>query len=587
MIIEADYGSYIEIDYYEKNNTVYQGRTVTLYFDHGEYNGEEESITKNIIKRYVYFDIPDDKEIKNIRICFSNDNQLIGIDKLVIHEGIFDVMEFSGSQLQENGEFRNVIECDKEENHLWIQSDSGDSQYNFNDDVNNELISKLSSSKYELLSKITLLVSLVFVVILLFIGLNYNESLLQIILGISAFLVLYMALVSRPCTHPDESETKGAIDYYLTNWKLPNFLDSQFYNTFSPYGDTRLEDRSIYYILTGKFTYAFKYLFHFTGYYRLFGVFVFLLMIIIAAYWGKKNKAAFIPLILTPQVWYLFSYATSDAWDFFLCFVLTGELLIEDSLFNKALNITSKKKCFGLGLFGLISALIFMGKPNFYEVLLLAFIVLLFKLIYIDDKKDIIKKYAFVLLSFIICFGIRLCLDYHAYGFDKMKLYDEAKALHINEAKANYVSLKGQDHSLFEVISVDRFEPYNYKSFVGLYGKMEFQSGDFYYIIIGVLYIFILIELFLYLSSSNWRNRISYLCIALVIPLSYFISVYHSWTEDFQPQGRYIFPILFVIMYLVGRKNKLLERKEMKVVIPMIGCLGIYSYLAYGICVLT
>lgn len=48
------YGSDIDIVYYEKNNTVYQGLNVTLFFDYGKGANEEDSVTQNIKKRHGF-----------------------------------------------------------------------------------------------------------------------------------------------------------------------------------------------------------------------------------------------------------------------------------------------------------------------------------------------------------------------------------------------------------------------------------------------------------------------------------------------------------------------------------------------------
>ena len=593
-VLKTEYGNYIEISYYEKNSSVYKGRTASIYFDYGDGYSEENSCTKEITQRHIFFDVPMNsvkgrKKLESFRIDFSNDNQLIGIEKVTIHQGLFDVLEYTAADLMERGAFVNVDKCSVDGEHLWIQSEVQDSQYSFNYEINRRIIGKLTSHKYEWFSRVVLLFCLTIVVLGMIISYRYNDSLLQTIAIASIFFVVYMALVSRPYLHPDEGETKGTIDYYLTNWKLPIFNDPQFYNSFSPYGDTRLEDMSIYYILSGKFTYIFRYVFHLTGYYRLFGVFVFLLMVVLATYWGKKNRAAFIPILLTPQVWYLFSYSTSDAWDFFLCYVLMGEIIMDDSLFNKAMKSKDKKRYLGLAFFGLIAALLFMGKPNFYEVLLLAFVILFFKWIFAEYSavENIFKSYMFVLFSFIVFYGIRWGIDYLAYGFDKMKLYDEAKALHIADAQRNYVSFKEQGYDIVKAYLISGFEPLNFKSFAGLYGKMQFHSSTFYYVLIGILYLIILTELIIYITKSSRKDRLRYICISLIMPLSYFISVYHSWSVDFQPQGRYVFPILFVVMYLSAFKSEMLDRIEMKVILPLAGCLGMISYIFYGIGALT
>lgn len=158
-------------------------------------------------------------------------------------------------------------------------------------------------------------------------------SLLSLAIVMAVFV---MSLFSITYGHPDEDETRGSIDYYLAHWGLPDFDDVSLQNAYSNYGTVRLTERSFYYILAGKFGWICKNIFHISAYYRMFNVLLLVLLVAWILAKGRKDKWMFAFLFATPQLWYLFSYATSDAWDIFIGFFVVTEAIREDGLIADA-----------------------------------------------------------------------------------------------------------------------------------------------------------------------------------------------------------------------------------------------------------
>ena len=57
------------------------------------------------------------------------------------------------------------------------------------------------------------------------------------------------------------------------------------------------------------------------------------------------------------------------------------------------------------------------------------------------------------------------------------------------------------------------------------------------------------------------------------------VSLYHSWTMDFQAQGRYLFPILCMFGVLLGRCRQLFDTRLFILSVSQLYVLGLYSFI--------
>ena len=415
-------------------------------------------------------------------------------------------------------------------------------------------------------------------------------------LMVSAGLVVYIAIYSDYGIHPDETVSKMAIDFYLTNWIPPDIRNEMVANTFSNYGHSRLEEMSVYYFLAGKVGFLFKEVVHSANYYRIFNICLYLVMcfVVIKKIW--KESWLIICSAATPQLCYIFSYATSDAWDYFCSFLLFYQIAVKDSMLNKALDDCNKKRKYAqLAFFGVLAAFIFMGKASYYIVLLLAFLVFLFKLIKSEalKKRKLIMDYIYILLIFSAVFMTRYSFNMYYYGLDQAKI-----SAQVREERADYqfknatpmeekyfgLALKDRGVPLEELFNRYSFLRTSYESFCGVYGGMVFYSDSSYYYILGIVYaLVILILIENTLNLKTWIERIEYMTFILTIPVSVFLSIYHSWTGDLQPQGRYLLPMLIGIGYLASKIKS--ESLEILFLMTMsVACIMVpYGFYEYGV----
>lgn len=299
--------------------------------------------------------------------------------------------------------------------------------------------------------------------------------------------------------------------------------------------------------------------------------------------------------IATPQLCYIFSYATSDAWDYFCSFLLIYQVTAKNSSLNKALGNPDRKKRYAeLALFSILSALVFMGKTNYYVVLLLAFIVFLFKLIEADSfvRKRLMKDYMFLLAVFVVAFMTRYSINLYYYGFDQKEI-----SAQVSEMRAEYsyksstaaedrnagLQLKERGVSLKELCDNYNFLGISYKSFCGVYGWMEYYSENSYYIVLGIGYTMLFLLLIFNILNLCANEEVEFLVVAIIILASIIASMYHSWTGDYQPQGRYLLPDLIVMGYLISNiKNRNLETLYV-LLMTGISLIVPYGFYTYGI----
>lgn len=424
----------------------------------------------------------------------------------------------------------------------------------------------------------------------------------RIVLLVAVFLVVYMAFNSFDYAHPDENMSKAAVDYYMEHWKPADIRDAEIADSFSAYGFSRLSELTFYYFFAGKVAWIAKNILGINKYYRTFNVLLFVIMVVLYYKKGKKNRCLFFMLGLTPQVWYIFSYTTSDAWDYFLSFLILYQLTQKESMLNCAMETslsskTIKKLVIIGGIFGALS----LGKKNYYFVFLATFILLLYRLMvgfYQRDKKQIIIKYAIVVITCAFIFAEAKVVDFYR--------YDGNKGAIILEQQMNYadcmvdqdgepqgiwigVNMKERGIGLDEVLEHYGFAKHSYRSFAGKYGWMEYESSYIYYNVIGLLYgIILFILCFIAFMEKGILQRTlfsSLMCLGIFV---FIASLWHSWVGDFQPQGRYLFAINFILGAVCYMYNKKFFSYSLaNAALCFVGCLAIYSFIFNGICCLV
>jgi hypothetical protein len=192
-------------------------------------------------------------------------------------------------------------------------------------------------------------------------------------LVLALMLAAAMSFSSAFNAHPDEIHHARAADYYRTNWLPPKFGDPAAVPSYSKYGVSYLHDREIVYLLAGKWSNVVAPLVGDINLaYRLFNL---TLLAAIALAFALKPEARplIVPLLLSAQIWYVFSYFNGDAFALAAALYTAYQISARGSLFNAAHEENGRRWLTGVLALGIGFALMLLAKRNYY--LLIAFFI--------------------------------------------------------------------------------------------------------------------------------------------------------------------------------------------------------------------
>ncbi len=157
-------------------------------------------------------------------------------------------------------------------------------------------------------------------------------------------------------------------------------------------------------------------------------------------------------------------------------------------------------------------------------------------------------------------FIIRYSFDVSLNGLDKKEqriAYAEVNAGQgfkpsIAETKDSYpgLRLKAKGVTFSELFqSKWDWHKQTFKSFTGFYGYYAEYSPKWYYFYVLLIY-FVVFVVVLWHSvvKENWQFNLFTLLSFTAIGGGILIGLLFSWLHDFQPQGRYVFPIIPIIL---------------------------------------
>jgi len=391
-----------------------------------------------------------------------------------------------------------------------------------------------------------------------------------VIWSIIAILVTCVSVFGTENASPDEKVSSESVKYYYKHWGLPDYLSEDAISAISNYGASRLKELTPYYFVAGKAGALVDRIAGIVTSYRFLNLAMFYLLLLYFIKNGKRDKWLLAGIMTTPQLWYIFSYTTSDAWDYFISFIIVLALIKD----------RKPKKRMLFSIFrGFMFFLLFCGKQNYYTIALFSFWVYLVKLIKTQqNRKQLMKEYIVILLTAGVLFGGRHLLDYYWYSGDKQsilsgiwKTYNQ-KSIHTLINGGRDLAYMLTNTVLFELL---------YKSFVGQYGWMTFRSGIIYYYAIGIAYISFIVYIVKHFRNTRTSKAYVYITVGMII-VSFILVLFRCWTQDFQPQGRYMFAVIPCVMYLVSQEKALYRGRTYDYLMQVMALISMYSFVRYG-----
>ena len=186
-------------------------------------------------------------------------------------------------------------------------------------------------------------------------------------------LVAAMALTSTTSrsVHPDEHSHVTAARYYLNHWQPPAVDAPEIVDSYSIYGASYLNELDVVYLIAAKATKLWAgFGLDETTALRLFNVLLFGALLAVA--WVRRSAwAVAAVLLLTPQLWYVFSYFNGDAFSLFLSLLAAMLFAAPDSPVSRFVE-GERVSRLALFVFVLAIGLLLVSKRNYLPVVFVA-----------------------------------------------------------------------------------------------------------------------------------------------------------------------------------------------------------------------
>jgi hypothetical protein len=415
--------------------------------------------------------------------------------------------------------------------------------------------------------------------------------------GAATALVLAMAIVSKFNSNPDEYLHFEASKYFSINWISPALDDPAVEPSFSHYGVSYLQDLDGAYLFIGKLMAMIpSWVAGQEVAARLCNV---LLFVLLAAWMMRRlpNSFASAILLISPQIWYVFSYVNSDAWALALSLIVVVQMATTDSLLSQYLTANNWQSAWRGGLwFATLIALLLMAKRNYYVFLPFIGLVAIWQACV--WSKEISPLRLISRWAMIGVVALTMYLPFRV-GHEALNRFDSA-GIRLEQAEkfaapkfkpseiaagkgVQRLALRQQGVGYAELFIGHNWALQSFQSFCGVYQWMSLRSPSEYYFAMSLLYLALLAFLVMAICRVSRTDAIFALATLGVAICLVLLSAYQSWTADFQPQGRYLFPVLPLIAYLFHRYREYLQSRVFNLLLAGLFAGSIYSFVFIGL----
>lgn len=430
-----------------------------------------------------------------------------------------------------------------------------------------------------------------------------QEKMPLIYLGTALGLILAMGFISGLDVNPDEwnGHIKAAA-YYIQNWLSPAVDDPRIVNSISVFGVSYLWHIDPFYLFAVKTTQVLSGIV--SDFYlrlRLFNAFLFLSLVLVIAAQIKRSKWMVPFLVISPQVWYVFSYFNNDAFPWFIAMLLAMQVVDPESALSRFLFAPTMRRHIGGGvLAGILLGLLISSKLNYWLYIAFLTFVALWRILFETSGLQRIpqlKKWLFIFMVALLVYLPLYGYDQYVNDFKKNEKVLNAMESYAapqfkpstmqNDPSSSYKGLRLRDKGvslkgLF--LQSSDWRDLSFESFFGIYGYMNLVSDKNYYrSVTHVLGVFFLLVFFYAAFTLSVRDMIFFLFVLLFAGLAVGQAVCNSWIYDYEPQGRYLFLILPMFMVGLARLPASFRTRIM----PLFGLaffiLSVWSFLLTGL----
>src|SRR5262245_19066703 len=304
---------------------------------------------------------------------------------------------------------------------------------------------------------------------------------LQLVLSVA--LVVVMAMKSPGNVHPDERSHLEAARFFRDHWLPPAVGAPGTKSSYTGYGVSYLNEGDVVYLAFGKAAVGGEALGLGTGLsMRALQVLLYAGLVAWTRFRARRFTPALCFLLLTPQVWYVFSYINGDALPFALLTVLLVEIASPDSSVRRILNGTAMRPTAGVLVAGAFLGLLALSKRNY----LVSFVFVGWVIMWLRNEVQSWRRVA--LLAAIAAFVALPWITYHAWVNDwetGKRAADYSELLATPDLKPSaqadpsswpYRALRTKGASLWKVVVTLPWMEVSFRSFCGLYGWLNVQE---------------------------------------------------------------------------------------------------------------
>lgn len=415
----------------------------------------------------------------------------------------------------------------------------------------------------------------------------------------ASILILSMAVASRFNAHPDEKFHVFTAQYYLDHW-LPPAVDAPLLEPFmhTIYGISYLFSPHLVYFLAAKIAgISLCHQSELVYLLRFLNAGLFILMAFSVAVRPDRDPVYALCLMLTPQLWYIFSYFNGDAFPFFLAFMIVLQLENRKSTFGKFIY---SDKTFhnwpGGVLVGVLIGFLLLSKMSYYVFAGFVGIYALWRIAVTsaEGRSIAVRKWIIVGVTILLTAGPIFVYDTVINDFNKFEKIQDIRNIHAEDgfkpvqrasASANpRFSLISRGVKFADLFKLYRWHVYTFRSLTGVYGHMWVDGPTVYYfcqmifwLLLGSAGGYVLLR---HVTLRTIPIAIAGVCFVFAVVL---LAAIYSWVYVFQSQGRYLFPAIPVFLLTWRSVMGQARSRLMPVFCLCAFILSVYSFLFIGL----
>lgn len=413
---------------------------------------------------------------------------------------------------------------------------------------------------------------------------------------VAAGAALAMASISNINAHPDEKTHLDNAAYYADHFVPPEVCAKETRYTHTAYGVSRLDKREIAYYVAGRYLQLLAFV-PGQDYFKLRYLNVAMLFILVwLAFRSTPARYLLMPLLVTPQAWYLFSYYNSDALSLFAVVLMAYQIFIPQSMLRRLINGERPPgMIFWVLAIALIVAMQYWVKLNymFYPILLL---MLGASWWLINRRLPDMQHTLPIALAMVLGTSLYAGWELKRHAVNDFQTTQRISAcMEITAAKRFKPStpldkldvnfrLRERGVSLQEMLVERQWAKRTFYTGMGAYGYTEFLNSDRHYRLAAVLlmlfFLYVILSVFI---RGNATARLSVLSVLAAMAGITIAAIINNWTQSFQTQGRYLMvylPLLGTLMVMYSNK---LDEKWLSLLVLVPFLLGLYSFYAVGL----